>query len=127
MSRYRHHKYTWSRPFGSTRHNWSLIGPDGAINFHATVTPSYGASCGLEIHRISPVGHQVGDAPSHLDCELTGGRCWHDGTSLYAQEQVWPYVESYLRTGDHDAIFRYLESEANSQFGYAELNESEAA
>lgn len=118
MSRYRHHKYTWSKPFGSARHWWEFVGPDGAIHFHVSLTDGYGPSCGLEIHRTTPAEYQRGDAPSHVDCPLTGGRCWHDGTSLYASETLWPMIEPMLRSGDHDAIFRVLEGEANGRFEY---------
>lgn len=111
--KFRHHKYTWARPFGSVYHTWELVGPNGAIHFRAIMSdPQYsGPSCGLEFHHLSGDG-----APDHLDCKLTGGRCWHDGTSLYAQEQVWPMVEPMLRAGDHEGIFRVLESEYSSHF-----------
>jgi hypothetical protein len=118
--RYRHQKYTWAKPFGSVRHNWSFVGPIGAINFHFTVTENYPVTAGLEIHRFEPADYQRKDPPSHLDCELTGGRCWHDGTSLYATNELYPVVESMLRAGDHDAIFRFLELEADNRFGHAE-------
>lgn len=48
MSKFRHHKYTWSKPFASPRHNWELVGPEGAIHFHVSLTPGYEPSCGLE-------------------------------------------------------------------------------
>jgi hypothetical protein len=118
MSRYRHHKYTWSKPFGFTRHWWELVGPDGAIHFHVSISESYSPSCGLEIHRTTPADYQCGEAPSHVDCPLTWGRCWHDGTSLYASEELWPMIESMLRAGDHPAIFRLLEGEADRRFEY---------
>ena len=50
------------------------------------------------------------------DCPLTGGQCWHDGTSMYARETVWPRAEIYLRNGDHDGIFRMLEREYELHF-----------
>src|ERR1700743_3555732 len=114
--KYRHHKYTWSKPFSSVRHNWEFVGPVGALNFHASLTPNYDPSCGLEFHHTDRCNYAPERAPDHVDCPLTGGRCWLDGTSLYASEQVWPFVESYLRVGDHDAIFRFLEEEANQHF-----------
>lgn len=105
---YRHHKYIWSKPFGSERHHWELVGANGALHFHATITDGYGTSCGLEVHHLEGDG-----APHHINCPLTGGRCWHDGTSLYAEEKLWPLIREYLKDGSHEIIFRILESEAD--------------
>lgn len=122
MSMFNHHKYTWSNPFGSVRHNWEFVGPEGAINFHVGIhDPKYGGpSCGLEFHHMAHAKNRPAGAPGHTNCPLTGGVCWHDGTSLYASEHVWPYVEPMLRGGEHDAIFRYLEGEYRRHFGHSE-------
>lgn len=109
--KFKHHKYTWRKPFSSPYHSWELVGPNGAIHFHVSMTPGYEPSCGLEYHHLSGDG-----APNHIDCPLTGGRCWHDGTSLYAGEYVWPQVEASLKIGDHETIFRTLEYEYNRHF-----------
>jgi hypothetical protein len=111
MSKFKHHKYTWSKPFLSVRHCWEFVGPNGAVHFSANLTEGYGTTCGLEFHSLSGEG-----APHHLNCHLTGGRCWHDGTSLYADESVWPALESMLRHGDHEGIFRLLEWEYERHF-----------
>jgi len=116
--RFRHHRYTWSKPFGSVRHSWRLCCIDGGIEFNTSLHDSFPASCGLEIHRIAPADYQRGEAPHHFNCEVTGGRCWHDGTSLYASEQLWPLIEPYVRRGDHETIFRILEGEATARFEY---------
>jgi hypothetical protein len=117
MSRFRHHKYTWSKPFGSVRHNWELVGPEGAVHFHVTETEKFGDSCGLEFHHGLRAGWYKDRAPDHINCPLTGGPCWHDGTSLYASETLWPMIKPMLRGHEHDAIFRCLEGEYNSRFG----------
>lgn len=113
MSKFKHHKYTWSRPWNDVRHNWEFSGPNGAVNFAVTMSdPKYGGpTAGLEFHALSGEG-----APHHLNCPLTGGRCWHDGTSLYAMESVWPAVEPMLRHGDHAGIFILLEWEYEHHF-----------
>lgn len=114
QGKFRHHKYVWSKPFGSVRHWWELVGPNGAIHFHVSVNDQYGDSAGLEFHHLSGEG-----APHHLNCPLTGGRCWHDGTSLYAMETVWPQVKDFLRfdrEAAHETIFRLLEHEYTSHF-----------
>src|SRR3546814_5446238 len=58
-----------------------------------------------------------------INCWLIGGRCWHDGTSLYATDTLWPMIEAMLRTGDHETIFRVLEQEADTRFGDHEQGE----
>lgn len=114
--KYRHHKYTWSNPFTSVRHNWEFVGPVGAVNFHVSLTPGYPDSAGLEFHHTAACNYRPNTAPDHVNCPLTGGQCWHDGTSLYASETVWPAVQAMLRSGNHEAIFRYLESIASEHF-----------
>lgn len=119
MPVFNNHKYTWSKPFTYVRHQWELIGPDGGVHFHVSMSePKFGGpSCGLEFHRAAwSNSRPSGEAPSQHKCWLIGGPCWHDGTSLYASETVWPYVEPCLRAGDHDAIFRYLEGEYRTYF-----------
>ncbi len=111
MGKFKHHKYTWSKPWGSVHHRWEFVGPNGAVHFSVSLTEGYGSTAGLEFHALSGDG-----APDHLNCALTGGRCWHDGTSLYAQETVWPATEAMLRHGDHDGIFRALEREYEDHF-----------
>lgn len=71
-------------------------------------------SAGLEFHHREPI--TPGDPPNQLQCHLTGGWCWHDGTSLYAQEHVWPAVEGYLLRGNHEGIFGLLEYELTRHF-----------
>lgn len=119
--KFKHHTYTWSKPFLSVRHKWTLVGPIGAVHFHASIHEGT-AACGLEFHhtdralllpRFSPMTRE---APAHLDCELTGGRCWHDGTSLYAMDTLWPRFELYLKGGHHEEIFRSLEKEYEDRF-----------
>lgn len=121
MGRYRHHKYTWSKPFGSVRHNWELVGPLGAVHFHVSMYEEHTPSCGLEFHHTDAfrrkTGYRCDEAPDHIDCPMTGGACWHDGTSLYASEHLWPQIEGYLRAGQHEAVFKILEGEADIRFG----------
>lgn len=114
MSKYAGHKYTWSKPFGSVHHHWELRSANGGVHFHVGIVEGYGPSCGLEFHSVKPLHGE--SAPDHIDCPVTGGRCWHDGTSLYAQDILWPIIESYLRTGDHGKIFEILEREDAKYF-----------
>jgi hypothetical protein len=115
--KFRNHKYEWSKPYSATRHQWSLIGPIGGVSFSASImdkTDFPDPTCGLEFHHSQRAGEIYSisqEAPHHSPCWLLGEPCWHDGTSLYASETVWPMVEVYLRTGDHDQIFKVLEWE----------------
>lgn len=104
-------RYTYTNPFGSANHEWSVIGPCAAVHFHVSVNAQYGDTAGLEIHYFESPGYMKDRAPSHVDCRFTGGRCWHDGTSLYAMETLWPMIRSMLAEGDHDTVFRVLERE----------------
>lgn len=124
--RFKHHKYTYTNRFGSPSHNWEFVGPTGALNFRVTLTPGYDASCGLEFHHTVCCKHSPNTAPDHVNCPLTGGRCWHDGTSLYASEHVWPMVKGYLQLGEHEFIFRRLEGEYDSHFKQYEKDDVDA-
>jgi hypothetical protein len=116
--RYAHQKYTWEKPFGSVRHMWQLVGPKGGIHFTANIWDRAGSdpACGLEVHYYEAPDYRRDEAPSQVNCWLIGGRCWHDGTSLYASETLWPMIVPMLRSGDHDSIFRLLEHEADQRF-----------
>jgi hypothetical protein len=127
MKRYRHHRYEYSKPFMSPRHSWELIGPRGGIHFHVSLTPGYDPSCGLEIHYARGFQPNKDEPPSQCPCWLLKEPCWHDGTSLYASEQLWPMIEPYLKRGDHDQVFAILEREADDRFGHGHENEDEGA
>lgn len=114
--KFRHHKYTYCKPFGSPKHAWELVGPEGGIHFHVGFYSGMEPSCGLEFHHAARSGYRSGEAPDHIKCPLIGEPCWHDGTYLYASETIWPMVEPMLRRGDHDGIFSVLEHEYNLRF-----------
>ena len=123
MSRFAGHKYTMTiTPWGSENHMWELRGPNGGVHFHVNVQhdAKYPPTAGLEIHRCAPADYQTGSAPHHINCPVTGGRCWHDGTSLYATETLWPMFADDLKCGDHKSIFLGLEHEYDSRFSVAE-------
>lgn len=135
IGRFRDHKYQWTHPFSSTRHQWSLVGPVGGISFHVSIMDDAqqfpDPTCGLEFHHSSraEAGAYLrdGQAPHHAPCWLLGEPCWHDGTSLYASEGVWPRVEWLLARGDHLAIFAILESEYTRHFEAVEEAEQVSA
>lgn len=59
---------------------------------------------GLESHYRVPPEYMKDMAPSHNECWLIKCPCWHDGTSLYAQEHFLPI---FLQS-DHKAVFDAL-------------------
>lgn len=107
--------YQWSKPFGSERHYWRIVTRGGGVTFHVSINEKYGDTAGLEFHHSEPPRHMHNDPPSHTDCEVTGGRCWHDGTSLYASETLWPQIRRYLERGNHEGIFQILHREARER------------
>lgn len=124
MNKYKHHKYEWTRRGDWVTHRWELVGPYGGLHLSAQLhapkkmseASQYDPACGLEIHYATAPEYMRNQAPSHTNCHLAGGRCWHDGTSLYARETLWPEVEHYLRSGAHDHVFSLLEREAQKRF-----------
>jgi len=114
---FNNHIYKYTNPFGWVNHRWELICHDGGIHFHASVPPKskdnslVEVSAGLEFHSVTGTG-----APDHINCQITGGRCWHDGTSSYAMETLWPQIAVLLKHGDHGSIFKLLEHEAQKYF-----------
>lgn len=111
MARY-HTEYRYSIEFGNPRHNWIVVGARMGVQLHITdltkreATADIGYSAGLEFHYRTPPEHMRDDAPSHKDCWVIGGPCWHDGTSLYAAEHWVPRWE--LAPHDHDGMFSAL-------------------
>jgi hypothetical protein len=76
-----------------------IIGRHGAIHLHFTEydedrikqTPALAMPCGgLEAHYREPPDYMKDQAPSHSPCQILGQPCWHDGTSLYASETLYP-------------------------------------
>ncbi len=71
--------------------NYIIIGPKGAIDFRVTsYTPEIPTAAGLEIHRRSPSEYQKDYAPSFDECHILKCPCWHDGTTLYAEDHLLP-------------------------------------
>jgi hypothetical protein len=93
----------------------AVVGPDGAIDFHftnAVVDVCGGRIGGVEIHRREPADYQKADEPDHLDCQLLHGKCWHDGSSLYATEVAIPYYEA----NGEEAMWLWIEREYRERF-----------
>ena len=110
------------------RIEWCVTGDYGSLSFWFTEYPKnyefahgeigYG---GVENHyneKSRPVW-QCTDTPSHDNCHCNNGKCWHDGTSLWASEFWIPCI---LPAGD-DAIWQRLEQYYHERM----IRESDAA
>lgn len=111
-------KYQYTRPYSSGRHDWIVVGARGAIHLHISEPPNgdpqYSYSAGLETHYRSPPDYMADQAPSHDECWVLHCPCWHDGTSLYAQERYLPIWMADRH--DHEGMFRRLEREYAERF-----------
>jgi len=115
MGKYRT-RYVYSRRFGNANHSYELIGEKGGIHLHindmgeefAVKHVGQRYSAGIEIHSRTGSG-----APSHDECWLLKCPCWHDGSSLYAQEYWVPLFESGTTP---EEMLRRLEGEADRRF-----------
>jgi len=95
------------------RKEWCVTGDFGSLSFWATEVSEQSKSIfgadyygGVETHyneKSKP--NYLGENSSHDDCICNAGKCWHDGTSLWASEYWIPYV---LPRGA-DAIWKALE------------------
>lgn len=96
----------------------AVVGPLGAIHYwhqqSADKSPWMGRDKfgGVESH--SRDGHGV---PDQENCWLLEGPCWHDGSSLYADEVFIPLWERCTELDDMEPFWKRLENEYHSRFG----------
>lgn len=112
-------KYEFAFRYGSPHHSWTVLGAFGAVHFHvldcgkAKATPDR-YSGGIEIHyRNLPPG-RADIPPTHDQCWLLKAPCWHDGSSLQAEE-TW--IPMWLHApNNHVRMFAALAGFASRQF-----------
>ena len=80
----------------------SIAGP---YNYEGASPDNY--TFGLEHHSRTPINDEP---PSHHNCWLLGGICWHDGTSMYAEER---YKQPFI-SRDWNLILHKLVDDADS-------------
>jgi hypothetical protein len=111
MSKY-NCKYEYTIQFGQSKHAWYVEGARMGVHVHITesalskVEEDYRYYGGIEYHYRTPPSYMKDDAPSHHDCRLLGGICWHDGSSLAATEIWIPRWES--NPHDHNGMFNMI-------------------
>lgn len=99
---------------GKWRYDYELIGAHGGMNLHVDGPHRYDGSthwsAGFEIHSRTPMNGDM--PPSHDQCWLLHCPCWHDGTSMYAQEHYLPMVLA----GHHEAVLRSMIRDADERW-----------
>jgi len=78
------------------RYCWYLKGEDGAVHVWFRILPfAYGEDPrfrgGIDIHRKEPVNPEI-DHPTP-DCWLLGGSCYHDGSTIWFEENLKPRLQ----------------------------------
>ena len=109
--RYRYKMATDFR-FGNWTYSFELIGARGGVHFHVSGPHNYDGgehwSAGIEVHHRVPINSED-TPPSHDKCWLLKAPCWHDGSSLWAQEEFLPV---FMR-GDYALLFMMLADAAD--------------
>lgn len=112
----RKYRYAYRVTFfaGQWQHSYELVGAKGGLSLGISGPHVYDGmdhwGAGLETHSRTPL---YGDeAPNHDECWLLKCPCWHDGTSLYAQEVYLPLALA----GAHDRIFRLMVRDADEKW-----------
>jgi len=112
-------EYTLTERHGGWMHRYTMLTCHGAVDLWVNemkTLEGWARSGGLETHYNSPPTYMKNHAPHHQECWLTKLPCWHDGTSLYVEENILPYWQP----GKHDFIFNELRRHAKNQFGIEE-------
>ena len=100
--------------FGATYWSYIIGGGKGAVAFNIWKYGENQYSSGLEFHHRAMPTDRGDVAPSHPDCIYTGGPCWHDGASLYAEEELLPIWKG--RKDNPLMVLRMVLSEYESRF-----------
>jgi hypothetical protein len=108
---------------------WIVVGERGAVDFHCShlsvakrIAESTGMlpwrSGGVEYHHRTPPDYMSDKDASHELCWILGGKCWHDGSSLWASEHWIPLLE---RSGE-EAVWAELERTYARHFPVVEVS-----
>lgn len=107
------------------RHKWNfvVVGDAGAIHFW--IRPVFDddgeiefhdLSGGIEMHSNTPPSWSEGKLPDNEKCWATGKPCWHDGSSLQAEEFWIPLLKSCcIHNGDYEPLWLALQSDYQSR------------
>lgn len=101
------------------RFTWSGVGKEGGVHIWAQFKERdrWGDICygGIECHSRTPFDYMGKDEePSHAKCWLLNSPCWHDGSSLYFDENFKSLVEQH--ENDPDFLTHMMNSEIHSWY-----------
>lgn len=99
----------------------AVVGPKGAVHYwhqqrEATYYDDRTRYGGVEVHWRQKPEWASSDEPDRDDCWLLGGPCWHDGSSLYAEEVAIPKWELCNDLDDMESFWLFLEREYRDRF-----------
>lgn len=108
------------RPNGEQ--HYVVIGGEGAIHFHIHESSeesrkTFGTRFwgGVEMHSRTPT-YDPDKPPDSNNCWILGCQCWHDGSSLLAEERFIPEWEFCQRIGDFESLWLSLEHMYRQRF-----------
>ena len=102
-------KYEYKRDiYDVPLHTWSVVGKPGGIHLHIRESgkPDHPYFGGLEVHYRQPPDYMKDKPPSQEHCWLLDAPCWHDGSSLQAEE-IWIPLWRTM-PNDHDRMLACL-------------------
>lgn len=108
------HKITRKHEYTETSYDkswiWFVENAHGGCHLHIrqhsageTGLRHYG---GIEYHSRTPFGHGPDDAPDHRECYFLKCPCWHDGSSIAAEDAVSVFDPE---RNQHEEMFGYAE------------------
>ena len=92
--------------------SYEIVGEHGSCQLHVEEYKDEEFSAGLEYHYRKPPEYMKNQPPSHDNCFLNKGPCWHDGTSFYAMDYYLPLHMQNCK----DIIFRQMAHDADERF-----------
>lgn len=111
---------------------WAIIGDAGAVEFQGIAhcvgmndRDAYNLSFkpyGIEYHFRTPPEYSAGKPADHENCWLIGGPCWHDGSSMAADD----LTSHTICCNRFASIWSWLEQRYTEMFGPEEHSHKEA-
>lgn len=90
---------------GPCLHQYIAIGAAGAVQLVIREYDDGECSAGLEIHYREAPDYMRGKAPSQERCWLLESPCWHDGSSLWA-EDYWLPIWRHHKSNHREVLLR---------------------
>lgn len=98
--------------FGGWLYLYEIVGEHGAVHLHLRKYKEHEWSGGVEIYYATRPEYMEPQPPHYMQCPLLKRPCWHDGSSLAADDYVYAH-----NCGDTEGIFLRLVAVADDRFG----------